>query len=83
MFTNNPNILESDELTPASEIEFELEISTSGRKFHEIRLKAIGASNLPMEAAKGTVSCSAPSRDHYFVNSAKYGDLRNLAFEKL
>ena len=75
LFTNNPNILESDELTPASEIEFELEISTSGRKFHEIRLKAIGASNLPMEAAKGTVYCSAPSSEHHFEISSMHVDL--------
>ena len=41
-----------DELKPAAEIEYEVQVTASGRKYYTVRMKAIAASNLPLEAAK-------------------------------
>ena len=41
--------LDADELKPAAEIEYEVQVTASGRKFYTIRMKAIQASNLPID----------------------------------
>ena len=46
------SLLDADELSPAAELEFEIQVTASGRKFFNVRLKACAAFNLPIEAAK-------------------------------